>query len=101
MPERFLLQILRVLVTHGILRSTRGVEGGYSLMKPPEQISLLEVIEAIDGPMDSESGIAVEDDQLRGNLQQALQQVTATARQQLEAIKLSQLLPPPPVPQED
>ncbi len=29
MPERFLLQILRNLVTHGILRSTRGVDGGY------------------------------------------------------------------------
>ena len=31
MPERFLLQILRNLVTHGILRSTRGVDGGYTL----------------------------------------------------------------------
>ena len=30
MPERFLLQILRNLVTHGILRSTRGVDGGYA-----------------------------------------------------------------------
>jgi Rrf2 family protein len=29
MPERFLLQILRSLVTHGILGSTRGVDGGY------------------------------------------------------------------------
>jgi hypothetical protein len=55
MPERFLLQILRVLVTHGILRSTRGVDGGYALTKPADQISLLEVIEAIDGPLDSES----------------------------------------------
>ena len=55
MPERFLLQILRMLVTHGILRSTRGVDGGYALTKPADQISLLEVIEAIDGPLDSES----------------------------------------------
>src|SRR4026209_54956 len=53
MPERFLLQILRNLVTHGILRSTRGVDGGYSLVRSPEQISLLEVIEAIEGPYDS------------------------------------------------
>src|SRR5215216_4770031 len=50
MPERFLLQILRNLVTHGILRSTRGVDGGYALVRPPHQISLLEVIEAIEGP---------------------------------------------------
>ena len=34
MPERFLLQVLRHLVTHGILHSTRGVDGGYSLNRP-------------------------------------------------------------------
>src|SRR5687767_5138877 len=53
MPERFLLQILRNLVTHGILRSTRGVDGGYALVRPANQISLLEVIEAIEGPYNS------------------------------------------------
>ena len=53
MPERFLLQILRNLVTHGILRSTRGVDGGYSLVRPPNEISLLEVIEAIEGPFNT------------------------------------------------
>ncbi len=51
MPERFLLQILRNLVTHGILQSTRGVDGGYRLERSPREISLLDVIEAIDGPM--------------------------------------------------
>ena len=51
MPERFLLQILRNLVAHGILESTRGVEGGYTLDRAPEDISVLEVIEAIDGPI--------------------------------------------------
>ena len=51
MPERFLLQILRDLVTHGILHSTRGVEGGYTLDRRPEDVSLLDVIEAIEGPV--------------------------------------------------
>src|SRR5580698_8195016 len=50
MPERFLLQILRHLVTHGILNSTRGVDGGYALERNAEDISLLDIIEAIDGP---------------------------------------------------
>ena len=54
MPERFLLQILRNLVTHGILRSTRGVDGGYSLVRPADEVSVLDVIEAIEGPMDVE-----------------------------------------------
>ena len=106
MPERFLLQILRVLVTHGILKSTRGVEGGYSLSRAPDSISLLEVIEAIDGPL-STVGEPVADEppaDVQQMLQTALRQVTDTARKQLEAIKLSQLLPPPltapPVPEE-
>ena len=96
MPERFLLQILRSLVTHGILRSTRGVDGGYSLIKPPEEVSLLDVIEAIEGPLDS--GEPVSDGlpkDSQDKLQLALHNVTATARHQLQAIKFSQLLQRP------
>ena len=97
MPERFLLQILRNLVTHGILRSTRGVDGGYALVRPANQISLLEVIEAIEGPYDStlEVGEGLPADS-RNMLKDALDEVTTTTRGQLEAIKLSQLLKPPP-----
>lgn len=51
MPERFLLQVLRQLVTHGLLRSTRGVEGGYTLARDASEITLLDVIEAVDGPL--------------------------------------------------
>ncbi len=54
MPERFLLQILRILVNHGLLESTRGTEGGYSLARPASQISLLQILEAVDGPLISE-----------------------------------------------
>ena len=96
MPERFLLQILRNLVTHGILRSTRGVDGGYALVKPANEISLLEVIEAIEGPYDSalEMGDGMSLDS-QHSLRDALGHVTATTRRQLESIKLSQLLKPP------
>ena len=93
MPERFLLQILRNLVTHGILRSTRGVDGGYSLVKPADQISLLEVIEAIEGPYESTDGVA--SPEALDKLRTALDEVTKSTRGQLEAIKLSHLLPPP------
>jgi Rrf2 family protein len=96
MPERFLLQILRNLVTHGILRSTRGVDGGYSLVRPAEEISLLEVIEAIEGPFDAApelgEGLPITSQE---KLRTAIDQVTEVTRQQLEAIKLSQLLQPP------
>ncbi len=96
MPERFLLQILRNLVTHGILRSTRGVDGGYMLIRPAHQISLLQLIEAIEGPYDStmELGEDISIDS-QEKLREALLNVTTTTRRQLEAIKLSQLLKPP------
>jgi Rrf2 family protein len=51
MPERFLLQVLRQLVTHGLLNSTRGVDGGYSLARDASEITLLDVIEAVEGPL--------------------------------------------------
>lgn len=51
MPERFLLQILRSLVTRGLLCSTRGVDGGYYLARPADQISLKDIVEAFDNPL--------------------------------------------------
>lgn len=94
MPERFLLQILRNLVAHGILTSTRGVDGGYTLDRSPDQISLLEVIEAIDGPLASTLPINEGlDDESRIKLEAALSQVTDTAREQLDSYKLVHLLP--------
>jgi Rrf2 family protein len=99
MPERFLLQILRHLVTHGILHSTRGVDGGYSLERRPEEISLLEVIEAIDGPL-AATFPPMEGGQfsvVEARLREALGQVTAACRKQLAAIKLSDLLDTSPL----
>ena len=94
MPERFLLQILRNLVAHGILSSTRGVEGGYMLERSADEISLLELIEAIDGPMNAtlpvNEGLAP---QSKLKLETAMSEVTARARRELEAIKVSDLLP--------
>jgi Rrf2 family protein len=98
MPERFLLQVLRNLVTHGILQSTRGVDGGYTLERRPDEISLLEVIEAIEGPLTS--GAAVSETlppEAQAKLHDALQEVTANTRRELAAIKLSHLIPKPPV----
>ncbi|MEX0711761.1 MAG: Rrf2 family transcriptional regulator [Pirellulales bacterium] len=95
MPERFLLQILRNLVTHGILQSTRGVDGGYSLQRPADQISLLEVIEAIDGPLASvvPAGRGLSQAS-QSRLCQVLDSITANTRRELAAVKLAHLLEP-------
>ena len=50
-PEKFLEQILLALRNGGVLKSRRGVEGGYSLAKVPEEITLGEVIRLLDGPL--------------------------------------------------
>lgn len=50
-PYRFTLKILRKLVQAGITKSYRGVNGGYILDRAPEDVTLQEVIETIDGPI--------------------------------------------------
>lgn len=50
-PPSFTAKILRQLVKAGLLRSARGVHGGFALARPPLEISLLEIIEAIEGPI--------------------------------------------------
>jgi Rrf2 family protein len=50
-PEKFLAQILPILVRAGIVRSRQGAGGGFSLGRPAAAITFLEVIEALDGPV--------------------------------------------------
>lgn len=50
-PLRFLLKLLRKLTQADITKSFRGVNGGYALNQMPENITLKDVIEAIDGPI--------------------------------------------------
>ena len=50
-PPKYLEQILRNLKNAGILVSRRGVGGGYSLTRPPERISLGEIIRVVEGPL--------------------------------------------------
>jgi len=50
-PHRYLTQILANLVQHGLLDAVAGPTGGYTLARPPAQISLLEVVEAAEGPI--------------------------------------------------
>ncbi len=47
-PPRFLVQILLQLKTAGLVMSVRGASGGYQLARPPESISLAQIITAID-----------------------------------------------------
>jgi Rrf2 family protein len=52
-PKKYLEQIFLQLKGAGYVRSIRGAKGGYELAKPPEKITLAEVIRLIDGPLAS------------------------------------------------
>ncbi len=50
-PVQFLEQLFASLRRGGMLRSQRGVKGGYSFARPAEEITVLEVVELLDGPL--------------------------------------------------
>jgi Rrf2 family protein len=92
MPERFLLQVLRNLVNHGLLKSIRGVDGGYYLMRPADEISLLSIVEATDGPLTPIvpplDGIAEDS---REQLNTLLKDITSESCRRLAEVSLSDL----------
>jgi len=50
-PVQFLEQLFAVLRRAGVLRSQRGVKGGYSFARDPSAITVLEIVELLDGPL--------------------------------------------------
>ena len=50
-PLEYLLKILQQLVRANVLRSKRGPRGGFSLARPPKRITMLQIVEAVDGPI--------------------------------------------------
>jgi Rrf2 family protein len=50
-PSELLAKVLQKLVRGHLLQSHQGIHGGYGLAKPPAQISVADVIQAVDGPL--------------------------------------------------
>jgi Rrf2 family protein len=94
MPKRFLLQILRNLVIHEIVDSTRGVIGGYRLRRPLAEISLVDLIEAVDGPIEGsvprKMGVP---EYTSAVLRKTVNRIAAVGRNTLGEITLADLLP--------
>jgi Rrf2 family protein len=50
LPRDYLAKVFQKLVHGGILRSVKGRGGGFTLARPPHQITVMDIVEAIDGP---------------------------------------------------
>jgi Rrf2 family protein len=58
MPVQFLEQLFSTLRRDGLLHSQRGVKGGYTLARPADQITVIEVVQALDGKLGEEASEA-------------------------------------------
>ena len=92
-PERFLLKVLKPLVSVRVLQSIKGPNGGYRLAKGPNEISLLEVLEAVDGPIRGQASFsrAETNGQLNKRLDQICNQAADVVRKQLQRVRISEL----------
>ena len=65
-PARYLEQIFQRLRRAGLICSKRGPGGGYTLARAPEEISLREIIEALEGPLSEDLKMPAPDDPSQG-----------------------------------
>jgi Rrf2 family protein len=93
-PLRFLENILMQLRHAGLVESRRGADGGYRLAKPASEVSVADVIRAIDGPLANVSGARPEAlgfDGAAEPMREVWIAVRASLRGVLESITLAQV----------
>jgi Rrf2 family protein len=94
-PLRFLENILGELKHARLVHSQRGAEGGYWLGRPPEEITLAEIIRAVEGPLASVRGERPEEIEYRGTskpLQRVWIALRGSIREVLEGVTLADLV---------
>jgi Rrf2 family protein len=84
-PLKFLENILSDLRHAGIVRSQRGVEGGYWLARPAEEITVAEVVRAVEGPIANVRGVGPEQVEYAGSAER-LREVWIAVRANLRAV---------------
>ena len=105
-PPQLLAKILQTLTRAGILVSTAGTNGGYSLARPASEIDAFEVIRAIDGPLFITSCITIHGTcDLHGTctIKEPLRKVNDSIKDMLSGLSIADLVEPtdtstPPVP---
>jgi Rrf2 family protein len=105
-PPQLLAKILQTLTRGGILVSTAGTNGGYSLARPASEINAFEVIRAIDGPLFITSCITIHGTcDLHGTctIKEPLRKVNDSIKDMLSGLSIADLVEPadtssPPAP---
>jgi Rrf2 family protein len=93
-PLEYLLKILQQLVRAKVLRSKRGPQGGFWLAKPANKITMLEIIEAVNGELSGELNLAKQarKDKHGARIQQTYIKAVSETRSILQKTRLSNLL---------
>lgn len=98
-PQRFCLKILRNLAAAGIVKSYKGSRGGYELAAPPEQVTLRQVIEAVEGPYQLSRCVGKEHDCAGScsrefacdcRFQQVYREISQMVREKLDSVTFAQ-----------
>jgi Rrf2 family iron-sulfur cluster assembly transcriptional regulator len=91
LPQPYLEQILLSAKGAGLVRSKRGVGGGYVLARPPEEITLADIVAAVEGP---QLPLSEHPDHCEGHcvLQEVWVCVAEESRRSLERISLAELV---------
>lgn len=91
LPQPYLEQILLAVKGAGLVRSKRGVGGGYVLARPPEEITLAQILAAVEGPFTT---LPSEHDHCEGHcvLQEVWVGVSEEMRKQLDGHTLAELV---------
>ena len=94
-PMRFLENILGELRVHGLVQSRRGSDGGYWLARPADDVTLAEIIRAVEGPLATVRGEAADEIDYQGARSRCAQvwlALRANIRQVLESVTLADVV---------
>ena len=93
-PLEYLLKILQQLVRANVLRSKRGPRGGFSLARPPKRITMLQIVEAVDGPIINQLNLSEQSnsEKFSTRAEKVYTKAIAEAKSVFEKAKLADLI---------
>ncbi|MEA4927378.1 MAG: Rrf2 family transcriptional regulator [Candidatus Limiplasma sp.] len=95
-PKQYLEQLLGNLRRSGLIHSVRGAQGGYQIARPPGEITILDVIDAMEGPLELSECMTDEghcDRSCQCPVRRVWQKLTDSINRELADVTLDEMLP--------